>query len=96
MSRRCLAAILAGVIVLGLAFAGAATAGQPAFFLRRPPAQPRFYPEYVIGYDTYGRQFGFGVPTYNWGYFGARHGPMCVRHTGYYGDYVQWSCRRGY
>jgi hypothetical protein len=37
-----------------------------------------------------------GVTSYDWGYFGAQPGPMCVRHRGYYGDYTQWSWRPGY
>jgi len=40
--------------------------------------------------------YGWGVPTYNWGYFGARYQPVCICHKGYYGDFVQWSYRRGY
>jgi hypothetical protein len=54
-----------------------------------------FYPEYVTEFDP--RSGGrVGVPSYQWGYFGARPGPTWVRHTGYYGTYVQWSRRRGY
>jgi len=40
--------------------------------------------------------YGFGVPPYNWGYFGVRYRPWSVSHTGYYGDFTQWGYRRGY
>jgi hypothetical protein len=40
--------------------------------------------------------YGFPVPTYNWGWFGAKHYyPRTISHRGYYGDYWQWSYRRG-
>ena len=59
------------------------------------PPGPHRYPEYNTGcYPWYG--YGFGVPTYNWGYFGATYRPVCIGHTGYYGDFLQWSYRRGY
>jgi hypothetical protein len=59
------------------------------------PSGAYFYPEHVTGlHPWYGGRVG--VPSYNWGHFGARPGPTCVRHTGYYGHYVQWSFRRGY
>ncbi len=40
--------------------------------------------------------YGFGVPTYRWGYFGARYRPVCITHKGYYGTYTQWGYRSGY
>ena len=56
---------------------------------------PHRYPEYNTGnYPWYG--YGFGVPTYNWGYFGANYRPTAVSHKGYYGHYTQWGYRRGY
>ena len=56
---------------------------------------PYRYSEYPGGsYPWYG--YGFGVPTYNWGYFGAHYRPMSVCHKGYYGDFTQWGYRRGY
>ena len=59
------------------------------------PPGPHRYPEYNTGcYPWYG--YGFGVPTYNWGYFGAHYRPFSVSHTGYYNDFVQWGYRRGY
>jgi hypothetical protein len=35
------------------------------------------------------------VPRYPWGYFGAKPAPYHVYHRGYYGDYFDWSFRRG-
>jgi hypothetical protein len=59
------------------------------------PPGPQRYPEYGGGnYPWYG--YGFGVPTYSWGYFGAHYRPMSVSHTGYYNQFVQWGYRRGY
>ncbi|NUQ63526.1 MAG: hypothetical protein HUU20_13695 [Pirellulales bacterium] len=59
------------------------------------PPGPHRYPAYRGGnYPWYG--YGFGVPTYNWGYFGTHYWPSCHAHRGYYGDYIQWSYRRGY
>ena len=56
---------------------------------------PYRYPQHADGrYPWYG--YGFGVPTYNWGYFGAHYRPMSICHTGYYGEFVQWGYRRGY
>lgn len=56
---------------------------------------PQRYPVYAAGnYPWYG--YGFGVPTYNWGYFGVRYREAKNAHTGYYGDYYQWGYRRGY
>jgi hypothetical protein len=41
--------------------------------------------------------YGFPVPTYKWGWFGAKHYyPRTHAHRGYYGDYWQWSYRHGY
>ncbi len=59
------------------------------------PPGPHRYPEYNTGnYPWYG--YGFGVPTYSWGYFGARYRPAAVSHKGYYGHYTQWGYRQGY
>ena len=56
---------------------------------------PHRYPEYNTGnYPWYG--YGFGVPTYNWGHFGAHYRPSVVSHKGYYGQYTQWGYRTGY
>jgi len=68
--------------------------GTPGGYSVGPPG-PYRYPEYSTGHSPwYG--YGFGVPTYQWGYFGARYRPACVSHKGYYGDYTQWGYRRGY
>ncbi len=56
---------------------------------------PQRYPVYASGnYPWYG--YGFGVPTYNWGYFGVHYRPYNCVHEGYYGQYYQWGYRRGY
>jgi len=83
-----------------LGVAGRAPQGRPPHYAGNPmgssagPPAPHRYPEYNIYYPWYG--YGFGVPTYNWGHFGARWRPASIRHTGYYGDYMQWGYRRGY
>jgi hypothetical protein len=59
------------------------------------PPGPHRYGEYAAGGDPW-HGYGFGVPTYNWGYFGAHYRPMSICHTGYYGQFVQWGYRRGY
>jgi hypothetical protein len=41
--------------------------------------------------------YGFPVPSYKWGWFGAQHYyPRTTSHRGYNGDYWQWAYRRGY
>ncbi len=45
------------------------------------------------GWTGYG--FG-GVPTYQWGYFGARYHPVKIYHEGYYGHRMSYGYRRGY
>ncbi len=45
------------------------------------------------GWTGYG--FG-GVPTYQWGYFGARYRPIKIYHQGYYGHQISYGYRRGY
>ncbi len=68
--------------------------GNPQRHVAAPPG-PHRYAEYnnAVG-PWYG--YGFGVPTYQWGYFGARYRPAVISHKGYYGDSSQWSYRRGY
>ena len=102
---------VAGLIGLGSLSPTAAEAGGPLrLFLKAKPTQhqqggphgvsygtpgPHRYPEYNTGnYPWYG--YGFGVPTYNWGYFGAHYRPTVVSHKGYYGHYTQWGYRTGY
>ena len=67
--------------------------GNPKRIVAAPPG-PHRYGEYNVYCPWYG--YGFGVPTYNWGYFGARYRPACVCHTGYYGMFTQWGYRQGY
>ena len=88
-----LASALIALIVLGPAFSSPAMAGDLFRLLKKPAPEPRFHPVYVIPHDVHARAFGYGVPSYNWGYFGARHGPTCVSstHRGYYHDYCQWN-----
>ena len=86
------------IAVFALLLATAVYAQEPMAtpnqFVAAPPG-PHRYAEYNTGcYPWYG--YGFGVPTYNWGYFGAQYRPACVTHHGYYGDYYQWGYRRGY
>ena len=59
-----------------------------------PRPSPHLYGEYNVAYPWYG--YGFGVPSYQWGYFGARHRPAIGSHTGYHDDFSQWGYRRGY
>ncbi len=40
--------------------------------------------------------YGFGVPTYQWGYCGSTYRPVCICHFGYYNTYTQWGYERGY
>ncbi len=47
----------------------------------------------ATGWTGYG--FG-GVPTYQWGYFGARYRPVKIYHQGYYGHQMSFGYRRGY
>ncbi len=47
----------------------------------------------AAGWPGYG--FG-GVPTYQWGYFGARYRPIKIYHQGYYGHQISYGYRRGY
>ena len=67
--------------------------GNPRQIAAAAPA-PHLYGEYNVNRPWYG--YGFGVPSYRWGYFGAHYRPVCNSHTGYYGDFTQWSYRRGY
>jgi len=74
--------------------AGSTQPIDPRQHVAAPPG-PHRYPEYnAAAAPWYG--YGFGVPTYNWGYFGATYRPAAVSHHGYYGDFTQWGYRRGY
>jgi hypothetical protein len=85
------------VLLVLLAGSGRAFASEPtpAEGYHGPQQQeqapePRLRPEYVGGYNPYASRLRFGVPTFNWGHFGARSHPTCSRHFGYYARYVQW------
>lgn len=72
--------------------------GDPHQVSAGPPG-PHRYPQHAAGnHPWYG--YGFGVPTYNWGYFGAYPYGTCQgifnTYHGYHGDFHQWSCQRGY
>ena len=67
--------------------------GNPQQMTVAPPTR-HVYPEYNVPGPWYG--YGFGVPTYQWGYFGARHRPAVITHHGYYGEFTQWGYRHGY
>ena len=62
-------------------------------FTAVPPGKQRYYAYNVEGYPWYAN--GLAVPTYNYGYFGARYHPVVVRQHGYYSDCRQWSYRPG-
>ena len=99
-------------LAIGFLLHATATAGEGAFLLkgwahrRLPdywgnpqgvsvgPPGPHRYPEYNVSYPWYG--YGFGVPTYRWGYFGVRYRPGYVCHKGYHDDFTQWGYRSGY
>ncbi len=83
-------------MVLSLACSSSATAGGLRSLLRKPAPKPRFYPVYVIPHDAHSQATGYAVPSYAWGYFGARRGPgpMGKTHGGYYNDYCEWDWGR--
>jgi hypothetical protein len=58
-----------------------------------PPGQERLRTVNVPAYPWLSH--GLAVPTYNWGYFGARSRPTTLTQRAYYEDYVQWSFRPG-
>ena len=58
------------------------------------PTRPHGFSVYNVSGPYYGS--GFGVPTFNWGYFGARYRMGVECHQGYYGTFTQWGFRRGY
>ncbi|OHB67869.1 MAG: hypothetical protein A2V70_03280 [Planctomycetes bacterium RBG_13_63_9] len=111
MLHRCLLGLFAWGLLAGVLLPAPAPAGdllgwlkgsdcKPPYYQGNPkqvvaaPPGPHRYAEYNAYCPWYG--YGFGVPTYNWGYFGAQYRPACVCHKGYYGDLSQWSYRRGY
>lgn len=52
----------------------------------------RWYPEYR---PMPGDDYGGGVPTYAYGYFGAKSHSAHGWHHGYYGDLYMWGPLRG-
>ncbi len=71
-----------------------APCNQPPITVAAPPG-PYRWPAYANGnYPWYG--YGFGVPTYQWGYCGSTFRPVTVCHHGYYGDFSQFGYRWGY
>lgn len=59
-------------------------------------AAPNQGPAPTQGPNTPWYGYGMGVPTYDYGWFGATYRPAKVSHTGYYGGTYQWGYRRGY
>jgi len=83
-----------------------ASAARPAAAVH-PHSHPWYYdpPKYravdypraqVIPTNSRHFTYGFNVPTYNYGWFGAHYYPRRTWHRGYYDDYMQTSYRRGY
>jgi hypothetical protein len=68
-------------------------ARQPSRFVAVPPGHERYYAYNEPDYPWYTN--GFGVPTYNWGYFGARYRPTIVGQDPYYPEYRGFSYRPG-
>jgi len=60
-------------------------------FVLEPPGHQRYYVYNVPDYPWIGQ--GHAIPTYNWGYFGARYGRTVVKEAPYYDDYRGWSFR---
>ena len=103
---------IVALVILGALLGGTASASEPcsaqwrhplrAIFTPYPEGQsygppgPQRYPQYAGGnYPWYG--YGFGVPTYSWGYFGVHPHPAgSSGFHGYHDDYYQWSFQRGY
>jgi hypothetical protein len=66
----------------------------PPVVVGAPPG-PYRCPAYANGnYPWYG--YGFGVPTYQWGYCGSTFRPVEFCHFGYYNQYSQVGYQRGY
>jgi len=69
---------------------------RPLVGLSWGPPAPNRYAQHQAGYyPWYG--YGFAVPTFNWGYFGAHgHGTLLTGFRGYHEDFWQFSYQRGY
>ncbi len=105
-------AVLLLVCAAALACAGRAAAGYDwpmvpwgAYHQRHPnyqpgnpnyplPASSQAQPPAAGQYPWYGTVWG--VPAYNWGYFGAHSYPTERWHRGYYGDVQNWGVWRRY
>lgn len=59
-----------------------------------PPTRAHGFSVYNVSGPYYGR--GFGVPKFNWGYFGARHRTAVECHKGHYETFTQWGFSRGH
>ena len=71
-----------------------APCNQPPIVVAATPG-PYRWPAYANGnYPWYG--YGFGVPTYQWGYCGSTFRPVEFCHFGYYDNYSQVGYRWGY
>jgi hypothetical protein len=68
-------------------------ARQPGRAVAVPPGHERYYAYNVPDYPWYSN--GLGVPTYNWGYFGARYRPGVSGEHPYFENYKGLSYRTG-
>jgi hypothetical protein len=68
-------------------------ARQPSRAVAVPPGHQRYYAYNEPDYPWYNN--GLGVPTYNWGFFGARYRPAIVGDHPYYNMYSGFSFRPG-
>jgi hypothetical protein len=110
MGFRCITALLACVLAWALTNPASAELRWPlvpggAYFWHHPPYHPDnakpgpAYPAQQQSanygqYPWYGT--AWGVPTYNWGYFGAFSYPTAKCQKTYYRDYLQWGQWRRY
>ncbi|MCX7426256.1 MAG: hypothetical protein NTW96_11630 [Planctomycetia bacterium] len=112
MSCRGLPVIAASMLLLGSVFPGPVSAGELSRILGARTHQPMpdsvatpqgssagiptpyRYPGAPQSAPWYG--YGFGVPTYSWGWFGVKYRPAVICHRGYYDDFYQWGYRQGY
>ena len=105
MTRHRLPIVLTAVLLLGLLMPASGSAGELLDRLlsgnlfghsgQPPPNAPAVRPVPFapppVNVDGRWPGYGFGTPTYNWGYFGARYRKVHVFHEGYYGDFRHWS-----
>ena len=92
-------ALLTGFILIVVAGGNWATAGETSrlheprhpgnlrHYVSAPPGA-WIYPEYrTPAYPPYGQITAAG--SFQWGYFGSRHRPFVVNHSGYWRDFRQ-------